>query len=67
MAMSVRDYPRSCRKNIIKIMYMLSTDAETAFSLLKMNAQCLDLDMDDDGVFYAILLDCGGDALEVRS
>ena len=60
-------YPKRCRKNIIKLMYMLSTDADTAYELLKATANMMDLDMDDDGVFYAILMDCGETFTEVRA
>ena len=31
---SIRYYPRRCRKNIIRLMYMLSMDAETAFDVI---------------------------------
>ena len=58
---SLNAYPRRYRKNINKLMYMLCADAETVFSMMKMTALLMDLDLDDDRVACAILMDCGVD------
>jgi len=60
-------YPKRCRRNILRLMYMLSSDAETVYSMMKLTAALMDLDLDDDRVADAILADCGIDNLEVRA
>ena len=56
--MDLKPYPRRCRKNINRLMYMLSTDAETAYNMMRMTAVLMDLDIDDDKVVSLILMDC---------
>lgn len=58
-------YPVRCRKNIRKLSMMLSADPDIVFSMMKMTALLMDLDLDDDMIVSTILLDCGiKDALE---
>ena len=52
-------YPKQYRKNINRLIYMLSSDAETVFGMMKLTALLMDLDMDDDRVVDTILMDCG--------
>ena len=52
-------YPRRYRRNIVRLMHMLSSDEDTVFSMMKMTALLMDLDLDDDRVVDAILMDCG--------
>ena len=57
----LRYYPRRCRKGINRLMYMLATDSETAYAMIKMTAMLMDLDLDDEKVVDTILMDCCGD------
>ena len=59
--MELENYPKYCRKNINRLMRMLSADAETVYAMMKMTAILMDLDMDDNKVAEAILMDCGVD------
>ena len=52
-------YPLSCRNGIKTLMRMLSSDAETVFSMMRMTASIMDLDISDKKVINAILMDCG--------
>ena len=52
-------FPVYCRKNIRKLTRMLSADPDIVFGMMKMTAILMDLDLDDDMVVSAILLDCG--------
>ena len=58
--------PKRYRRNLVRLMYLLCVDEETALAMMKMTALMMDLDMDDDQVVDAILMDCGPD-LEVRA
>ena len=55
----LKDFPWYCRRNIRKLMRMLSSDAETVYSMMKLTAVLMDLDVDSDMVVSAILLDSG--------
>ena len=57
-------YPARCRKNIRKLMAMLSADAEIAYGLMQMTATLMDLRTDDDKVVEMILDDCGINNIE---
>ena len=52
-------FPVRYRRNIKRLMRMLSTDAETAFSMMVMTAVLTDLNPDDSKVVDYILMDCG--------
>lgn len=52
-------YPSKCRKNISKLMLMLSSDAETVYQMMKMTASIMNLDVWDNRVVRVILDDCG--------
>ena len=51
-------FPEQYRKNISRLMNMLTTDAETAFAMMVMTATLMDLRPDDDEVVEMILTDC---------
>ena len=55
----LKNYPQYCRRNINKLMYMLTSDAETVYNMMRMTALLMDLDLDDEKVVEAILMDCG--------
>ena len=57
-------FPERYRKNIRRLMNMLTTDAETAFAMMVMTATLMDLNPDDDEVVEMILTDCN---VEVRA
>ena len=57
-------FPARYRKNIKRLMDMLTTDAETAFAMMVMTATLMDLNPDDDEVVEMILTDCN---VEVRA
>ena len=57
-------FPKQYRKNIKRLVNMLNTDAETAFSMIVMTAALSDLNPDDSKVVDYILMDCG---LEVEA
>ena len=52
-------FPVRYRKNIRRLVRMLNTDAETAFSMMVMTAALSDLRPDDSKVVDYILMDCG--------
>ena len=52
-------FPRGCRKNIRKLMYMLSADADTVYAMMQMTALLMDLPVEDRRVVNAILMDSG--------
>ena len=52
-------FPARYRKNIRRIVRVLCTDAETAFSMMVMTAALSDLSPDDSRVVDYILTDCG--------
>ena len=52
-------YPRSCRKNILRLITAIGTNAETAYAMMLMTAAMTDLPPDDDRVASIILSDCG--------
>lgn len=52
-------FPRGCRKNIRRLMYMLSADADTVYAMMQMTALLMDLRVEDRRVVDAILMDCG--------
>ena len=60
----IEQFPVRYRKNIGRLVEMLSTDAETAFSMMVMTATLMDLRPDDDEVVEMILMDCD---MEVRA
>ena len=62
--MKVEYYPERCRKNIRKLMCLLTTDAQTAYSMMLLTAAMTDLKPEDDKVVELILDDCD---LEVRA
>lgn len=55
----LKAYPISCRKNIRKLMDMLSADAETVYSIMENTASIMGVNVNDDRVVNAILMDCG--------
>ena len=56
----IRDlFPRRYMKSIRKLCRILSTDEETAFSMMLMTATLMDLNPEDDKVVDMILKDCG--------
>ena len=55
----LKKYPESCRRNLNILMHMLSTDAETAYEMIRMTSSFMDLDISDDVVVDIILMDCG--------
>lgn len=59
-------YPVRYRRNIRKLMYMLSADAEIAYSMMQMTALLMDLPIEDDKVIEMILMDCGINDIELE-
>jgi len=52
-------YPKSCRKNINRIMNATGASVETAYAMMLLTATLMDLRPEDDDVADMILEDCG--------
>lgn len=57
--MNLEIYPQSCRKNIKRLISAVGMSAETAYSMMLMNAALMDLHPDDPRVADYVLADCG--------
>ena len=52
-------YPKSCRKNIRRIVNAIGASVETTYAMMLMTAMLMDLQPEDDAVADMILEDCG--------
>lgn len=52
-------YPKECRKNILRLVNAIGTNAETAYAMMLMTAMLMDLRPEDERVTEMILEDCG--------
>lgn len=52
-------YPKSCRKNIRRIVNAIGASVETTYAMMLMTAMLMDLRPEDDAVADMILEDCG--------
>ena len=52
-------YPRSCRKNIKRLVDLIGVSVETAYAMMLMTAMLMDLQPEDEQVADIILKDCG--------
>ena len=52
-------YPKSCRKNINRIVNAIGASVETTYAMMLMTAMLMDLRPEDDEVADMILEDCG--------
>lgn len=52
-------YPKTCRKNIRRIVDNTGTSVETAYAMILLTATLMDLHPEDDEVADMILEDCG--------
>lgn len=52
-------YPKTCRKNIKRLVSAVGMSAETAYAMMLLNAALMDLRPEDDQIVEMILADCG--------
>ena len=55
-------FPKHCRTNLSLLMHFIPSSAETVYSMMKMTANSMDLEIDSNLVVYSILSDCGIEA-----
>ena len=54
-------YPKSCRKNIQRLVDVIGVSVETAYAMMLMTATLMDLRPEDEQVVDMIMEDCGMD------
>lgn len=57
--MDLNMYPKSCRKNIKRLVSAIGMSVDTAYAMMLMTAALMDLHPEDSDVVDIVLADCG--------
>lgn len=57
--MDLNMYPKSCRKNIKRLVSAIGMSVDTAYAMMLMTAALMDLRPEDSDVVDIVLADCG--------